>query len=418
MYALVDCNSFFVSCERVFNPRLEGRPVVVLSNNDGCAVSRSGEAKALGVPMGAPHFKFRDLAKRHGIVCLSSNFELYADMSRRVMSLFDRWSPDVEVYSIDEAFLRLRKTSPESLSEMAKDIHATVRRWTGIPVSVGIAPTKTLAKAANGVAKKNQSGILILPPQDAPSLLAALPVGEIWGIGRNLSRWLEDHGIRRASDLGKAPEGWIRKHLGITVEKTVMELRGIPCIPLNCHPGDQRNMVHSRSFGRRVESREEVRAAVASHAERVAAKLRREGLAAQAVCVYVYTDRHREQESQYRGSATLPFQVPTNFTPEVVALALKAFDQAFHAGFRYKKAGVIMLELVRQNEVQGELFDEVDRAKANRLMSAFDSLQARHGERALHFAAAGGVGEGWKSRREFRTPRYTTKWDELPVAKA
>ena len=416
MYALIDCNCFFVSCERAFNPRLEGRPVVVLSNNDGCAVSRSDEAKALGVPMGAPYFKFRDLAKRHGIVCLSSNFELYADMSQRVMSLFDRWSPDVEVYSIDEAFLWLQKSSPAYLSAIAQDMRATIKRWTGIPVSIGISATKTLAKAANDTAKRNRIGVLILPIREAPALLETLRTKDVWGIGRKLSDWLGERGIHRALDLSNAPERWIRRHLGITVEKTVMELRGTACLPLECHPGDQKNMVHARSFGRRLESREEVRAAVAYYAEKVAAKLRREGLAARALRVSVSTDFHRAQEPQYHGGATLPFTVPTHFTPEVVRCAMHAFDKAFRTGFRYKKAGVMLLDLVPQSGVQGELFDAVDRFKARRLMSALDGVQARHGEKALRYAASG-VEDGWRSRREFRTPRYTTKWEELPVAR-
>ncbi|HAO98635.1 MAG TPA: SOS mutagenesis and repair protein UmuC [Fibrobacteres bacterium] len=417
MYAIVDCNNFFVSCERVFNPRLEGRPVVVLSNNDGCAVSRSDEAKALGVPMGAPRFKFRDLEKRHGIVCLSSNFELYADMSRRVMSLFDQWSPDVEPYSIDEAFLWLQNPSRDYLEKIAREIQTTVKQWTGIPVSVGVSTTKTLSKAANDFAKRNKLGIKILPIAEAPEMLSRLHAKDIWGIGRKLTEWLGERDIQTALELSNTPDRWIRKHLGVTVERTVMELRGIPCIPMNCHPGAQRNMVHARSFSHRVDSKDELRTAVAYYAERVAAKLRREKLAAQAACVVLSTDYHKPQDSQYHGSETLAFQVPTNFTPEVVEYALKAFDQTFRSGFRYKKAGVMMLELVPQGEVQGELFDKVDRFKAKKLMSALDIMQARHGERALHFAM-GGAQDGWQSKREFRTPRYTTKWNEIPVARA
>lgn len=391
--------------------------MVVLSNNDGCAISRSDEAKQIGVAMGAPYFKFRDLAKKNGIFCLSSNYELYGDMSRRVMSLFDRWSPEVEVYSIDEAFLGLRKSTPDRLIETAREICVTVKQWTGVPVSVGIGATKTLAKVANETAKREKIGCCVPSPQKIPSLLAGLQVEKIWGIGRNLSKWLHDRGIHSALDLHKADIQWIRKHLGVAVERTVMELRGTPCIPLDCHPTTQKAMVHARSFGRRVESKEELRSAVASYAELVSAKLRREGLAARAISVYLSTDFHSERDAQYHGSETLSFQVATNFTLEILNYALRAFDRVFRQGFRYKKAGVMMLDLVPQHAVQGELFDEVDRNKAARLMSALDGVHVRHGERLLRLAA-GDTAEGWKPRRENRTPRYTTHWAELPVARA
>ncbi len=416
MYALVDCNNFFVSCERVFDPRLEGRPVVVLSNNDGCAISRSNEAKALGIPMAAPYFKFRDLAREKGVVCLSSNYALYGDMSRRVMSLFVRWTPDVEVYSIDEAFLGLRKSAPEYLSATARDVHATVKKWTGIPVSVGIAGTKTLAKAANETAKREKMGVCILAERDVPDCLAALKVENVWGIGRNLSEWLRERGLHRALDLRDADPRWIRRQLGVAVERTVLELRGTPCVPLQCRPTDQKALVHARSFGRRIESREEIRSAVAAYAELAAAKLRREGLAARGIRVYVSTDRHRDQEPQYHGSAGLTFPVATHFTPEILDYALKAFGEAFRSGFKYKKAGVMLLDLIPQHAAQGELFDAVDREKARRLMSALDGVQSRHGERALHFAA-GNTADGWKPLKQNRTPRYTTHWSELPVAR-
>lgn len=423
MFALIDCNCFFVSCERLFDARLRGRPVVVLSNNDGCAVSRSDEAKALGVPMGAPYFQFRDLAKAHGIVCLSSNFELYAEMSKRVMSLFDRWSPDVEMYSIDEAFVRLRPQSPEALRETAEDLRATIKRWTGIPVSVGIANTKTLAKAANDVSKKDKSGVRVVMPGEETALLSGLKTQDIWGIGRNLSRWLEAHGIRSAIALRDAETAWIRKQLGVTVERTVQELRGVPCLPLNVEPTDQKNMAHMRSFARPLADREEVKAAILHHAERAAMNLRREKLAARALSVHLYTNRHRADLPQYFGVETLAFPVPTDFTPEIVARAGEAFDRAFRAGYRYKKAGIVLHDLVRPAEAQADLFDTVDRARAARLMEAYDGLQARHGAHALRFGARDLVGKDghappsarWQSRADHRTPRYTTRWNELPL---
>ncbi len=419
MFALIDCNAFFVSCERVFNPALATRPVVVLSNNDGCAVSRSDEAKALGVAMGQPYHEFRDLARRHGIACLSSNFELYADMSQRVMSLFDRWSPEVEVYSIDEAFLRFpNDIPPHRLRAIAEDIRATVPRWTGIPVSVGTASTKTLAKAANDIAKRDEregrdrSGVRVLPDAGVPMLLAGLKTGDIWGIGRKLTKRLEAHGIRTALALRDAPRDWVRQHYGITVERTVRELRGVSCLPLNAHPEDQKNMTHSRSFARPLTDRDAVRAAVRNHAERVSANLRREGLVAQAVCVHLSTDWHKRDAPQHHGVRVLELAVPSHFTPEIVTRALQAFDGAFRPGFAYKKAGVTLLNLLRPGEAQGDIFDAVDRPRAARLMAALDGVQARHGSGSLRYGIDGARG-AWESRRDNRSPRFTTRWEEV-----
>ena len=425
MYALIDCNAFFVSCERLFDPRLARKPVVVLSSNDGCAVSRSDEAKDLGVPMGAPHFEFRHLEKTHGLICLSSNFELYAELSKRVMSLFERWSPEVEVYSIDEAFVRLPALPADDLHTIAADIRDTVTRWTGIPVSVGIARTKTLAKAANDTAKKEAraglhrhdgfSGVRVLTPGDETALLAGLAVGDIWGIGRKLTRRLEPLGVRTALQLRDAPEARIRAALGVTVERTVRELRGTPCLPLNTHPADQKNMAHMRSFARPLVDRETVRAAVRHHAERAAMNLRREGLVARAVGVHLATDRHAVHTPQHYGWRAREFPVPTDLTPEITARALACFDEAFLPGHRYKKAGIILLDLVRPSQAQGDLFDTVDRARGARLMTALDGVQARHGTSALRYGweTAAGRPELWRARSDRRTPRFTTRWEEL-----
>ena len=421
MFALIDCNAFFVSCERLFNPRLARRPVVVLSSNDGCAVSRSDEAKELGVPMGAPHFEFRHLEKTHGLVCLSSNFELYAELSRRVMSLFPQWSPDVEVYSIDEAFLGLRHIPVGNLNAVAEDIRATVERWTGIPVSVGVARTKTLAKAANDVAKKDartgrdRSGVRVLAPEDETALLAGLDASDIWGIGRRLARRLEPLRVRTALDLRDAPEDRIRAALGVTVERTVRELRGMPCLPLNVAHRDQKNMAHMRSFAKPLTERETVRAAVRHHAERAAMNLRREKLAARAVGVYLSMATRgsgRWGESLWKA---LPLAVPTDLTPELTARALDCFDAVFLPGHRYKKAGIIFLDLVRATETQSDLFDTVDRARAARLMTALDGIQARHGTSSLRYGweTEAGRAELWRARSDRRTPRFTTRWEEL-----
>lgn len=419
MFALIDCNAFFVSCERLFDPRLAKRPVVVLSGNDGCAVSRSDEAKALGVPMGAPYFEFRELEKR-GLVCLSSNFELYSEMSDRVMRFLGRWSPDVEVYSIDEAFLPLRG-DPASLREVAAEIREETRRWTGIPVSVGVAPTKTLAKAASDIAKddaragRNLSGVrVVADAADIGRLLGRLEARQVWGIGPNLSRWLRDRGIRGAAELARADAAFIRRHLGVAVERTVLELRGVSCLPLNAEPAPQKNMAHMRSFARPLAARDAVRAAVLHHAERAAMNLRREKLAARAISVYLATDRHRPDHPQRRVMPTLPFAVPTDLTPEIVARAAECFDAAFLPGYLYKKAGVVLHDLARPGQAQADLFDAVDRERGARLMAALDGVQARHGTAALRYGfLAPPGGEPWRARCDRRTPRYTTRWEEL-----
>lgn len=414
MYALVDCNNFYVSCERLFQPRLEGKPVVVLSNNDGCAVSRSNEAKALGIKMAAPIFIYRELVKQHKVVCLSSNYTLYGDISRRVMSLFDQWTPDVEVYSIDEAFLKFSDKDIPRLPALAEDMRATIFRWTGIPVSVGIGPTKTLAKAASALAKKALVGHFIL---ETPDPLKNLPVEKVWGVGRKYSEWLQQNGIVTAYDLREANELWVRKKMSVVGHRMVLELRGVECIDLEHTPPAKKNMAYGRTFGRLLETREELRESVTHYAERISAKLRKANLAARHIMVYLETNPFRSQDKQYRASSVLPFPVPTSFTPEIVSKALDIFGKIFRDGYRYKKAGVQLLELIPEEQVQGELFDSVDRVKAKNLMAALDGINARHGRDTLGFAGAH-IGMEWRPRFEKRTERFTTQWDELPEVAA
>jgi len=419
MYALVDCNNFYVSCERRFNPKLKHVPVVVLSNNDGCAVSRSQEAKDLGIPMAAPIFKFRDIVKKHGIVCLSSNYALYGDISRRVMSIFDKWSPEVEVYSIDEAFLRFSDMEKVSkLEQYAREIRATVLQWTGIPVSVGMGATKTLAKAGSKLAKRTEGGFMILDPaKNNDEHLAAVKVGDVWGVGRQYERWLVANGIHTASDLRDADEKWIRQKMTVVGHRTVLELRGTECIAMEMNPPDKKTLAHARSFGRLLEEKDEIRESVALYAESAAAKLRGEGLAAQGITVFLETNPFRFQDPQYRASKSIEFSVPTNFTPEVVDLAVTAFEKIFRPGYKYKKAGVLLLELVPESETQGELFDTVNRDRAHRLMKALDKVNASHGRATLGFAA-GRMRDGWKPKYEKKTSSFTTQWDGLPVVLA
>ena len=419
MYALVDCNNFYVSCERRFNPKLKDRPVVVLSNNDGCAVSRSNEAKALGIPMGAPIFKFKDIVKKHGVICLSSNYALYGDISRRVMSVFEKWTPDVEVYSIDEAFLRFTgKSATSGLEQVANEIRSTVRQWTGIPVSVGIGATKTLAKAGSKLAKSSESGVMVLSPlsENSPHL-ERLKIDDVWGVGRKYSQWLHDHGVHTALDLRNADEKWIRQKMTVVGHRTVLELRGTDCIPMELNPPNKKTLCHARSFGKLIESKSEVAESVANYAEQAAFKLRKEGLAAQKICVFMETNPFRTQDPQYRASKTIDFPVPSNFTPEVVKYALEGFEKIFRPGFKYKKAGILLLELVPEGQAQGELFDTVNRERSQSLMKVLDGINGKHGRDALGFAA-GHIREGWKPRFEQRSSTSTTQWEGLPVVLA
>jgi DNA polymerase V len=410
MIALVDCNNFYVSCERVFNPKLEGRSVVVLSNNDACVVARSNEVKALGVKMGTPLFQMRPLIQKHQIQVFSSNYALYGDLSRRVMETLGLFTPDLEVYSIDEAFLCLVGQSYETVSQNIRQI---IRQWTGIPVSVGVASTKTLAKVANHQAKQ-QEGVCVL--QDPAPVLAELPVSEVWGIGRRLTQHLEVHGITTALHLREADLALIRQLLGIVGVRTVLELRGVSCLPLELCPQPRKSCCVSRGFGRHVESLAELKEAVATYGARAAAKLRRDGRVAQTLQVFITTNRFRPQEPQYANSETLLLPYPTNDTPTIVQMALRVTEHLYRPGYRYHKAGVMLLDLSPMAISQGNLFvDEARRERAGRLMAAIDSLNQQFGVGTVRWAAEG-LQQNWEMRSEMRSPRFTTRWNELVLA--
>lgn len=421
MFALVDCNNFYVSVERVFDPRLEGKPVVVLSNNDGCAVSRSDEAKALGIKMAEPIFGKRDLVEKAGVICLSSNYTLYGDMSRRVSAIYEQFTPAVEVYSIDEAFLDFSgfpEGGPGRLAGIAADIRRRVRQWTGLPVCVGMGATKTLAKLANGLAKQSRSGILILDPnQNGAAILDRVPVGDVWGVGPAYEIWLLENGVQTAKDLRDADERWIRGRMGVVGRRIVQELRGVSCIPMELVAPAKQNLCFARSFGRLLESESEMREAVSHYAARASWKLRRDGLLATRLQVFVETNPFRRQDRQYRNACTLELPVPTSFAPDIIGHALAGFGRIFRPGYKYKKAGILLLELVPEDTVQLGLFDAADREKSSRLMAAFDAVNRKFGRFTLNFAG-GHIRDDWRPRYEMRTPRYTTRWDELPVARA
>lgn len=413
-FALVDCDNFYVSCERIFNPKLARRAVVILSNNDGCVISRSAEAKALGIGMGAPLFRVRGLVESNGVEVFSSNYALYADMSRRVMETLSTLASEVEVYSIDEAFVGLRGDGEGDLREMGSAMRERLRKWTGVPVSVGIAPTKTLAKVAARVAKRKleAGGVFCLEGEEATrEVLAATAVDEVWGIGPSRARLLRSVGVETALDLSRMDERRARRSLSVVGARIVRELRGDSCLPLESCPRPRRSITASRSFGRAVETRDEMCEAAAFFVSKAAERLRREKMAARVLVVFMMTNRF-EPETFHESSAVVNLPVPTDLTPELIGYAREAVCRAFGEGQSYRKAGVMLLDLVSARPAQGGLFDARDRERAGRVMQTVDRINALMGPGTLRFARAGSGG-AWQPRAERRSPRYTTCWREL-----
>lgn len=414
--ALVDCNNFYVSCQRVFDAQLIGRPVVVLSNNDGNIVARSDEIKELGIENGAPLFKVRPLLEAHGAAILSSNYELYNEMSNRVMTILGDFSDEIENYSIDEAFLRLHINPGESFAEVGHEIRRRVLKYTGIPVSVGFAETKTLSKIANHHAKRSQklkvSGVLDLvrsPYQEIA--LARVPVTRVWGIGPRYSEALEARGIKTALDLRNAPDEWVRERMTVVGLRTVQELRGVACIPLEITPPARKLLTVSRSFGGATDSYDDLRAAVASFASLAAEKLRRHKLAAGSITVYIETDRFKS-EPQYSNAVALAVAPKSDSTIELRDLAFSGLAKVFRSGFRYRRAGVTLggLELVER--VSMRLWETERYERHRRLMTAIDYLNVKYGRDTVRCGIFHTDGR-WRTRFAKRSPRYTTRWPEI-----
>lgn len=421
--ALVDCNNFYVSCERVFNPGLEGKPVVVLSNNDGCAVARSNEVKALGIKMGEPWFKMEQLAKQHGIIALSSNYSLYGDMSARVMNILSQFSGLQEIYSIDECFLGLDGFAPEYLVEHGQKIRLAVRKQTGIPVCVGIASTKTLAKLANHCAKKGLAGdngvcdFGQLSEHQTSQLFATIPVGDVWGIGRRITARLSDMGIVTVENLRMADAEHIRQQFSIVVERTVKELNGVPCIDLEEAGAPRQQIMVSRSFGQPVTALEDLSESVAYFATAAAEKLRKDVSVVGSLCVFVRTNPFKEGEPQYHRSMVIPLTRPTDDTARIVSAALAGLRAIYKSGFRYKKSGVLLMGLLPKSSVQPDLFDEPnERARGDARMRVMDQINMKMGKGSVTIAAVG-VKQRWAMRRERKSKDYTSDWNELPVAR-
>jgi len=430
--ALVDANNFYVSCERVFNPKLVGRPVVVLSNNDGICVARSNEVKALGVKMGTPWFQIQDLAGRHGIVALSSNYTLYADLSNRIMATLAGFSPKQEVYSIDECFLdltgmhhRMGGIDHAALIDFGQTIRTRVGRWVGLPVCVGMGSTKTLAKLANHVAKKRPqfSGVFHygqISAREQNQLLAGIEVGEVWGVGRKIAERLKQRGIHSVLDLRDADPKSLRNTFSVVLERIILELRGESCLDLEDIAPAKQQIMCSRTFGELVTNGKELREAATAYTTRAAEKLRAQGSVAGAVQVYVRTNPFKERDPQYQAAVTIPLISPTDDTLHLVKAALNGLQQIHRQGYRYQKVGITLLDLDAPRSRQMQLFDDADPVELHSrkaLMSTLDAINRQMGTGTLRLAAEG-YGQRWKVKSESKSPCYTTRWDELAVAYA
>jgi len=413
--AVVDCTAFYVSCERVFEPRLRNRPVVVLSNNDGCVVARSPEVKKMGIPMGAPYFQIRDqLAEANGVV-RSSNYALYADMSQRVMTVLRTFTDEVEVYSIDEAFLRLPRFSREELTQMGQDIRERVLRWTGIPTHIGIGETKTLSKVADELSKAHGGVLCLAGHPGLETLLRGIPVGDVWGIGGAHQKRLEAHGVRDAWALRNLPLPWVRRQMTVVGERLVRELQGIPCVPMEAIPPTRKGITRSRSFGEAITSLEDMERAVATYVARAAEKARRYGLAPQVLSVFI-TTRHFGEGPFYSNGASVNLTQSTSYTPHLVDRAHVLLRHIWRDGFRFKKAGIHLLDLVPEATPQGMLF-ETPAPRYTAQMEAVDALNRKFGPGTVFFGSAAPSmkkrHERWQMRQDHQSPRYTTDWAEL-----
>ena len=418
MYALADCNNFFVSCERAFRPDLEGRPVIVLSRNDGCAIARSNEAKRIGIKMGDPLFKIRELVERHNIAIFSTNMSLYADFSRRVRAVLRESAPFIEVYSIDEAFLDLRGIENVDFDRFAKELSARCRRFTCIPVSVGVAPTKTLAKIAAELCKsypKLRGGCFMHRPQDIEKVLKRWPIEDVWGIGRRSTPRLKAVGVNTAYDFMQLSEHYVRREMGVTGLRTWRELRGTPAIEFEAGTDAKQSICNSRSFSTEIYDRKELLEQLAKFATMTAEKLRSQHSVCSHLTVFAATNRFHENEVQQYGHICIPFVEPTDSTIDIVRATREALDEIFVRGTGYKKAGVIASGIMPREGVSVSMFNGEHQERHRRLMQTLDSINNRVGDGSVVVASAG-LSEV-KANSAHRSPGYTTNWNDLPVVK-
>jgi len=420
LFALVDCNNFYVSCERLFKPNLRDRPVVVLSNNDGCIIARSNEAKALGIGMGDPYFKKKAFLRKHGVKVFSSNYALYGDLSFRIMSILQKEEPEVEVYSIDESFIRLTRQHSRTMTEQGLHLKERVGRGVGIPVSIGIGRTKTLAKIATSVAKKYPGYHGVFDFENCTcqdKVLTSIKVNKVWGIGRRSTTKLQRHGIHTALDLKNCDSRWIRKVLGLPGLRTVMELRGESCIALEQCPANRKSIVSSRSFRKPITELVDLQEAVSTYISIAARKLRDQGLATSNLHVFLSTSRFRTDIPQFSGSRVITLPQATSCTPTLIKAGLQELTTLYKQGYQYNKAGIMLTELSNAALHQQNLFVPSEDARNKPLMEALDQVNDRWGRDTLRYCSSG-IARGWSMKQVWKSPAYTTSWAELPMVGA
>ena len=416
--ALVDCNSFYVSCERLFNPSIVKKPVVVLSSNDGCVISRSTEAKILGIKMGEPYFKVEKIVKKNDVKVFSSNYSLYGDISRRVMKTLKQFSPQIEIYSIDEAFLDLSSIKDEDLLKHGNKIRKTVLKWTGIPTSIGIATTKTLSKAANYVAKKEKSGIVnLINSKQTDEILSKININDVWGVGRQLTKFYIKNGIKTAYQLKNMHNSWIKKNTNVFGSRTVMELKGIPCTSLEIYQEKRKNCCVSRSFGRKVTKLEELDESITTHCLNAAEKIRSDNQTTKRITVFIRTSPFQKDKNYYANSKDIDLPIKTNDSIELVRQALIALRYIYREGYKYQKTGIILSKLNDSNIYKKNLFSSINNEeKRKKLMKAIDYTNIKYGRQALSIAQAG-LKKKWNIKKQHSSKIDTACFDFLPVVR-
>ena len=414
--ALIDCNSFYVSCERLFNPKIKNKPVVVLSSNDGCIISRSNEAKALGIKMGEPYFKAKDIILKNNVYVFSSNYSLYGDISRRVMQILKYLVPNIEIYSIDEAFLDLSSIPNNMIPSFGKKVRDTILQWTGIPTSIGIAKTKTLSKIANHIAKKQKSGIVnLIGIKNIDSKLEKIKINEIWGVGKQTSKFYIKHGINNAKQLKNISNNWIKNNSNVLASRTAMELRGISCIGLETYQSKRKIYCVSRSFGEKVENFQILTESIAFHSLNAAEKIRSESLLAKTITIFIRTSLFQNKKIFYSNSKTIDFPIATDNSIEIVKNALGGLKSIFKKGYKYQKTGIILSGLL-DSEKTHNLFFSPKEKKIKSLMKSIDYTNYRYGRSTLSLVDAG-LNKKWNIRRKYSSKIDTANFDYLPIVK-
>ena len=415
--ALIDCNSFYVSCERLFKPSLIKKPVIVLSNNDGCIISRSSEAKDLGIKMGEPYFKAKKIITKSNVHVFSSNYSLYGDISRRVMKTLKHFAPEMEIYSIDEAFLNLSIVPDNEIFQFGKKIRDTVLRWVGIPTSIGIATTKTLSKIANHIAKKEKSGVVsLVNKKNIDRILEKIEIRDVWGVGRQLSKFYINNGIFNANQLKNISNNWIKKNSNVLASRTAMELRGASCISLEITQSKRKSCCVSRSFGKKVERLQELKESITNHCLNAAEKIRSESLLTKSITIFIRTCSFQKMEIHYSNSKTIDFPIATDNSIEIVKSAVFGLKSIFKKGYKYQKSGIILSGLCESKSYNDNLFSSTKDKRIKNLMRSIDYTNFRYGRSTLSLAVALS-NKKWKTKRQHSSKIDTTNFDCLPIIK-